>query len=72
MPLQELSNKSLDAIGIGENTKEREIVTYCRSGGRSKEAQKIMEQLGYKNIKNIAGGIINWQEKNYPFIKEGK
>lgn len=35
----------------------REIVVYCASGGRSAYAQRILMQLGYKNVKN-GGGIM--------------
>ena len=34
----------------------REIVVYCASGGRSAYAQRQLQQLGYKNVKN-GGGI---------------
>lgn len=36
--------------------KDREIVVYCASGGRSGYAQRILSQLGFKNITN-GGGI---------------
>ena len=39
---------------IGED-KEREVVVYCRSGRRSGEAKKALEEYGYKNIHNGIG-----------------
>ena len=39
---------------IGED-KEREVVVYCRSGRRSGEAQKALEEYGYKNVHNGMG-----------------
>ncbi|MDZ4227577.1 MAG: rhodanese-like domain-containing protein [Patescibacteria group bacterium] len=71
LPVQELSRQSLAAIGLGEDTKNKEIIIYCRSGARSKTAYDIMNSLGYTNIKSIAGGIINWQEGQYPFTESG-
>jgi rhodanese-related sulfurtransferase len=42
------------------------IYAFCRSGGRSFMAQAILESMGYKNIKNITGGILEWQERGLP------
>ncbi|MCB1177770.1 MAG: rhodanese-like domain-containing protein [Leptospiraceae bacterium] len=36
--------------------KNREIVVYCLSGGRSASAKRILESAGYKNVTN-AGGL---------------
>lgn len=44
-----------------ENTivdKNKNIVVYCSSGGRSKRAQKILNALGYKNVYNIYEGYL--------------
>jgi rhodanese-related sulfurtransferase len=41
---------------------EMEIVVYCRSGNRSGMAKYMMEQAGYKNVRNLLGGILAWQE----------
>jgi rhodanese-related sulfurtransferase len=71
LPVGELTAKTLVDIGLGENTKDKEIIIYCRSGGRSKQAYDIMYALGYTNIKSIAGGMIHWQEDNYPFTESG-
>ena len=38
------------------NDKEREIIVYCASGARSAYAQRMLMQMGYKNVKN-GGGI---------------
>ena len=35
-------------------------VVYCRSGRRSKEASKLLAELGYENIYEF-GGILTWQ-----------
>lgn len=71
LPVQELSAQSLAEIGLGENAKDREIIIYCRSGARSKTAYDIMKSLGYTNIKSVAGGMIHWEEDNYPFTETG-
>ncbi|MCB9815818.1 DUF1573 domain-containing protein [Candidatus Nomurabacteria bacterium] len=71
LPVQELSQQSLNAIGLGENAKDKEIYLYCRSGSRSQTAYNIMRSLGYTNIKSVAGGMIHWEEDNYPFTESG-
>lgn len=71
LPVQELSQQSLNKIGLGENMKDKEIYIYCRSGSRSQTAYNIMESLGYTNIKSVAGGMIHWEEDEYPFTETG-
>ncbi|MEZ4104281.1 MAG: DUF1573 domain-containing protein [Candidatus Paceibacterota bacterium] len=71
LPVQELSQQSLTAIGLGEDMKDKEIILYCRSGARSKTAYDIMTSLGYTNLKSVGGGMIHWEEDNYPFTETG-
>lgn len=71
LPVQELSQQTLNEIGLGEEAKDKEIIIYCRSGNRSQTAYNIMESLGYKNIKSVSGGMIHWEEDNYPFTESG-
>ena len=71
LPVQELSQESLTKIGLGEDAKNKEIIIYCRSGARSKTAYDIMKSLGYTNIKSVSGGMIHWEEDNYPFTEKG-
>lgn len=33
---------------------------YCKAGGRSAQACSIMQQMGFKNVYNLIGGIMNW------------
>lgn len=71
LPVQELSQRTLTELGLGEDAKNKEIILYCRSGARSQIAYNIMESLGYTNIKSVAGGMIHWQEDQYPFTESG-
>lgn len=49
---------------IGKRNKEldpgKEIVIYCAAGVRSAKASKILDSAGFKNVKNLKGGIRNW------------
>lgn len=46
------------------------IYIYCRSGGRSFKAAKILEKEGFKYIFNLKGGIISWKQKGNRIIKK--
>lgn len=38
----------------------KEAVVVCRSGGRSSVACDFLSRLGYKNIRNLMGGMNAW------------
>jgi len=40
--------------------KDSYVIVYCRSGNRSKQAQELLNSLGYTNVYNL-GSISNWQ-----------
>jgi rhodanese-related sulfurtransferase len=46
-----------------EDLKNDEVIVYCRSGNRSTMACMVLDQLGFKNTVNVAGGVLAWQEK---------
>ena len=43
--------------------KSKTYVVYCRSGGRSAGASKVMVDKGFKNVINMQGGISSWGGK---------
>lgn len=43
-----------------------EIVIHCHHGGRSMRATQYLKDQGFKNVKNLAGGIDAWAEKYDP------
>ncbi len=46
---------------------ERTIVVYCESGTRSAFATKTLQELGYENVVNLAGGFSDWKRNGYDF-----
>jgi rhodanese-related sulfurtransferase len=46
-----------------EDWKDEEVVVYCRSGNRSQIAGFIMESAGFSRVVNLAGGMLDWQQK---------
>ena len=47
--------------------KDRTYVVYCKVGGRSKIAQKLMKQFGFQAVYNVIGGTLLWEEEGLPF-----
>lgn len=45
--------------------KNSPIVIYCRTGGRGALATKALQDLGYKNMVNLAGGFKAWVNAGY-------
>ena len=43
-----------------ESYKNEEIVIHCRSGKRSATAQSWLQQNGFKNVRNLEGGVLAW------------
>jgi rhodanese-related sulfurtransferase len=41
---------------------------YCRSGNRSGQAVKVMQDAGFKNIYNLNGGVIDWANSGLPLV----
>lgn len=44
------------------DNKDKEIIVHCRSGKRSAVAQEMMLQAGFKDVKNLTGGVMAWQD----------
>jgi len=52
--------------------KEGTYLIYCKVGGRSKLAQRIMKKLGFSNVYNLVGGTLLWEEEDLPFAAGGQ
>ena len=49
---------------------EDEIVVYCSVGYRSSKIGIMLKEHGYKNVKNLFGGIFNWANQGLPLYKD--
>jgi rhodanese-related sulfurtransferase len=58
IPLGKITSLQIDEI---EDLKEREVICYCRSGARSMQACMFLESQGFKNVKNLEGGMLGWK-----------
>ena len=54
IPIQELASR-MDELG----DKNREIVVYCQSGGRSAMAKRLLESNGFSKVHDL-GSIDRW------------
>ena len=48
-----------------EPFRHSEIITICRSGGRSMTAAAFLIDKGFEDVKNLRGGMIAWNSRGY-------
>lgn len=48
---------------FGELDPAQELVVVCRSGGRSGQVARFLEQQGFQKVWNLAGGTLAWSEQ---------
>ncbi len=60
IPLGELPRR------YAELPKDKDIVAHCKMGGRSAKAQEFLQSVGFKRVKNLKGGILDWIDKVDP------
>ena len=71
-----------NAINVGYNyfnlkkwthlSKEQPIIVYCSVGYRSEKIALQLKNNGFKNVKNLYGGIFEWKHQNKPIVKNYK
>lgn len=62
MPMDEVPDR------LGDLATDRDIVVMCRSGARSAQVARYLEQRGYDKVWNLAGGILEWSAQIDPSI----
>ena len=45
------------------------IICHCGGGGRSALAAESLQKMGYKNVRNMAGGLKAWKAAGLPTTK---
>jgi len=63
IPIQALAER------MSEVPHNKQVYVYCKSGGRSSRASKLLASNGYTNIENIKGGFDAWKAAGYPVEK---
>ncbi len=59
IPLGEIMSFQLGELE--DLDKDTELIMQCRSGKRSLQAGMMLETMGFTNVKNMEGGILDWQ-----------
>jgi len=53
-------NIPLDQINTVAYDKDTKIIVYCQSGMRSRQAVQTLVDMGYTNLYDLDGGLLNW------------
>jgi rhodanese-related sulfurtransferase len=54
---------NFDASMVDDIDKSAEVVVYCSVGYRSERIAEKLQTLGFKNVKNLYGGIFTWKNE---------
>lgn len=57
-----------DMSTLSKVPKNAEIIVYCSIGARSEKIGKKLLKAGYKNVKNLYGGMFHWANSSYPMV----
>jgi glyoxylase-like metal-dependent hydrolase (beta-lactamase superfamily II)/rhodanese-related sulfurtransferase len=60
IPLSELPKR------CDELSRDRPVVTVCRSGARSAQAAVLLQKAGFGDVANLAGGMVRWHADGLP------
>ncbi len=50
--------------------KNKAIVIYCRSGRRAQVAYKTLQKKGFKQLIDLKGHMILWEQRQYPLVRK--
>ncbi|HTS21189.1 MAG TPA: rhodanese-like domain-containing protein [Casimicrobiaceae bacterium] len=53
------------AARAGELARDRPVVAVCRSGARSAQASVLLQRAGFKDVANLAGGMLRWRAEGH-------
>jgi rhodanese-related sulfurtransferase len=45
------------------------IFMYCRSGNRSSHVLRMADELGFRRVYDLRGGILAWKEAGLPLVR---
>ncbi|MDV2990092.1 MAG: rhodanese-like domain-containing protein [Dehalogenimonas sp.] len=56
-------------VEVGKLDKDVRYLVYCRTSNRSGQAVNVMKNLGFQDVSDMDGGIVDWQAAGYPVVK---
>ena len=76
LDVRELQEREISHIGgefipkdtvvqnLERSPRDREVIVYCRSGGRSQwVAQELKGKHGFERVLNLSGGMLGWAKE---------
>lgn len=48
--------------------RDKTYLVYCRSGNRSKKALQVFNDMGFRHIYHLGGGVIEWRARGYDLV----
>jgi len=55
---------------LNNEDKNKKILFICRSSARSGKATLQALELGFKNVFNMDGGMLYWNDRKFPMIRD--
>jgi rhodanese-related sulfurtransferase len=52
--------------------RDQQIVVYCATSGRSAMAAAVLQMMGFKNVLNLAGGMVRWEAEAMPQVRKAE
>lgn len=49
--------------------KSKPVRIYCAAGGRSEDARELLREMGFKDVKDLDGGIQAWRKAGAPITR---
>lgn len=50
--------------------RDRQVIVYCATSGRSAMAAAVLQMMGFKNVLNLSGGYAKWAADGFPQVHE--
>lgn len=65
IPHRELQSR----LGELAEYRDKNILVYCHSGGRSSYAQDLLKSSGFSSVYDLRGGITSWKSKGLQTVR---
>ena len=64
------NNRLYPEINHGRSPrKDQPILVICRTTRRSARAARMLKQMGYRDVRYVAGGVLAWQRAGLPLAR---
>jgi len=54
------------------NARDRQVVVYCATGGRSAMAAAVLQMMGFTKVMSLDGGFTRWETDGMPIVREAR